>query len=102
MKQKELDLNDAEREILQRSKDAAITRRRIRQVIFFASLYAALLVVAGWILKSWVMLLVVSLLYVLITTFEKVAYGRAVLLYKSVIRKLSSRVDELEKEDLVS
>ena len=97
MDEERLGLNGEEAEVLRRSADTGVTRQRIRQVIFFASLFAILLLVVGILLRSWPLLLAVSLLYVGITAFEKVAYGRAVLLYKSVIRKLVKRVEALEE-----
>lgn len=96
MDERPLGLTKDEEEILRRSADDEITRRRIRQVLFAGSLFAVLLVIAGLVARSWPMLLAVALLYVAITVWEKVAYGRAVLLYKSVIGKLQERVEELE------
>ena len=98
MDEERLGLNGEEAGVLRRSADSGVTRQRIRQVVFFASLFAILLLVVGILLRSWPLLLTVSLLYVGITAFEKVAYGRAVLLYKSVIRKLAKRIEELEEQ----
>lgn len=97
MDQHLLGLTGAEEEILRRSADSEITRRRIRQVVAWGSLFAVLLVLAGVGLRSWPMLLAVALLYVAITVWEKVSYGRAVLDYKSVIRKLRRRLEESEE-----
>jgi hypothetical protein len=92
-----LGLTGEEADVLRRSADSEVTRRRIRQVVLFASLFAVVLLVVGVLVRSWSMLLAVSLLYVGITALEKVAYGRAVLLYKSLVRKLANRVEELEE-----
>ena len=92
-----LGLTDEEADVLRRCADSEITRRRIRQVVVFASLFFVLLLVVGVLLRSWPLLLTVSLLYVGISALEKVAYGRAVLLYKSLVRKLVKRVEELEE-----
>ena len=97
MDEERLGLNGEEAEVLRRSADSGVTRQRIRQVVVFASLFAVLLLAVGLLLRSWPLLLTVGLLYVGITALEKVAYGRAVLLYKSVIRKLVKRVEELEE-----
>jgi hypothetical protein len=92
-----LGLTGEEADVLRRCADSEVTRRRIRQVILFASLFGALLLVVALLLRSWPFLLAVGLLYVGITALEKVAYGRAVLLYKSLARKLVRRVEELEE-----
>ena len=92
-----LGLTSEEADVLSRCADSEVTRRRIRQVIFFATFFGALLLVVGLLLRSWPLLLAVGLLYVGITALEKVAYGRAVLLYKSLVRKLVKRVEELEE-----
>lgn len=92
-----LGLTSEEADVLRRSADSEVTRRRIRQVVLFASLFGALLLVVGLLLRSWPLLLSVSLLYVGITALEKVAYGRAVLQYKSLVRKLVRGVEELEE-----
>lgn len=91
-----LDLTEEEADLFRRAYDEEITRRRITYVVLAGLLFAALLATAGWLLRSWPLLLFVSLLYVGITIFEKVAYGRAVLLYKATIRKLAERVRELD------
>lgn len=92
-----LGLTGEEADVLRRCADSEVSRRRIRQVILLALLFGALLLVVGLLLRSWPFLLAVGLLYVGITAFEKVAYGRAVLLYKSLVRKLVKRVEELEE-----
>ena len=92
----ELELTEFEKILIQRSSDTAITRRRILQVIVAASLFAVLLVATVILSKSALPSLVVGLLYIAITTLEKVAYGKAVLAYKSVIHKLAKRVDAAE------
>ncbi len=88
-----------ERGILLRAGNWELTRRRIRSVILWASLFAVALVAFYFLTRSAPALLLIALLYIAITTVEKVLYGRAVLVYKSVVTKLLARVKELEGED---
>jgi hypothetical protein len=87
----------AEREVLRRSVDIERPRKRIRITILTAALLIALLLVAGLVLRSVGLLLAVVIAYVILNTAERVAYGNAVLLYKSTIRKL---VDQLPDADV--
>lgn len=95
MDKDQLGLTEVEKLFLERSYDSAITRRRIRQVVLAASFFAALLLTLAWLSKSWALVLLTALVYLVITVWEKVAYGRGVLVYKSVICKLARRVEEL-------
>jgi hypothetical protein len=67
-------------------------------MVIVAGLFAA---VAFWylfaVLESDSLAFFVVLLYLVVTVFEKYAYASAVLGYKSLIRKLASRVEELEQ-----
>jgi hypothetical protein len=49
-------------------------------------------------LQSWRFLLFFSVAYVLVTAWERVAYARTILAYKSLIRKLAGRIEELERD----
>ena len=92
-----LDLTPLEQQILERSQDSTVTIRRRRMVVV-AGLFAA---VAFWylfaVMESPSFAFFIVLLYLGVTVFEKWAYANAVLGYKSLIRKLSSRVEELEQ-----
>jgi len=74
-----------------------VTIRR-RRMVFIMGLVAA---GAFWylfaVLDSASLALFVVLLYLVITVLEKWAYANAVLGYKSLIRKLANRVEELEQ-----
>ncbi len=94
MDEGKLGLSEVERKVLAGCRDEALTRRRMRQVILAASIFVVLLVVVAWFSRSWLFVLGIALLYIAITTWEKLAYGRAVLLYKSIIRKLVARLEE--------
>lgn len=93
---KNVNLTKLEEEILQRSRDPEVTQRRRRMILVTGVCAAAFLVWAAFARQSWQLVLVVSLVYVAVTMCEKVAYANAVLAYKSVIRKLSERIEELE------
>lgn len=94
-----VDLSPTERRFLDRSADLDVTRRRIRTVLIAASTFAILLVAAGFLTRSWVLLLVVSVLYVIITTWERVTYAGATLVYKRLAQKLKARIEELGERD---
>jgi hypothetical protein len=91
-----LDLDARERRFLERSADLEATRRRVRTVLISGTTFAILLVAAGLLTRSWILLLVVSVLYVLITTWERVTYGGATLVYKKLVQKLRARIEEFE------
>ncbi len=91
-------LTELERRFLAGCSDEALTRRRMRWVVLMAAVFGLLLVAAAWASRSWQMVLAVSLLYLLITVWEKLGYGRGVLIYKSLVRKLAARVEQLEAE----
>ena len=91
-----LGLTETESRILKRCADADVTRRRMRQVLAAAILFAALLVAMAWYSRSLAMVLGVALLYIAVTTWEKLAYGRGVLTYKAIITKLVRRLGDLD------
>ncbi len=91
-----LELTPLEQEILNRSSDSDVTKRRKLIVLFAGSLTA---VVIGALLlwfESRAAAAAIGVLYVVVTTGEKWAYGNAVLGYKSLIQKLAKRIDEVE------
>lgn len=94
------ELTDEEHDLLRRCFDDTITHRRIRGVILVASLFGVLLAGVGFLTDMQLAVTIIALAYVLLTTLEKVAYGRAVLLYKGLVRKLALQVGDLwEQED---
>ena len=94
-----LGLTETESRFLKRCSDAETTRRRMRQVLAAAILFAALLAAMAWYTRSLAMVLAVALLYIAMTTWEKLAYGRGVLTYKSLVSKLVRRLGELDAGD---
>ena len=96
MNEDRLKLTVAEKLLLQRSSDPALTRRRVRLVVGSAVLLVAALIVVAPVAQSWEFLLFFSVAYVLVSAWERVAYARTILAYKSLIQKLAGRVEELE------
>jgi cytochrome c-type biogenesis protein CcmH/NrfG len=94
---KDDDFTEVERQILQQSGDLEVTRRHRTTIIVSGVFAAGLLCLVAYGTKSWRFVLIVSLIYVGLTLFEKVAYANAVIAYKSLIQKLRMRVDETEK-----
>ncbi len=93
---RKLGLTETESRILKRCTDAELTRRRMRQALVAAAVFAALLIAVGWVSRSLPVVLAVALLYIAVTTWEKLAYGRGVLSYKAIITKLVRRLGELD------
>jgi hypothetical protein len=93
---KKLGLTEIESRILKRCADAEVTRRRMRQVLLVATVFAMLLLAMAWYSRSLPLVLAVALLYIAVTTWEKLAYGRAVISYKAIITKLVRRLGDLD------
>ena len=93
---RKLGLTETESRILKRCTDAEATRRRMRQVLVSATVFAALLVAMAWYSRSLALVLGVAVLYIVVTTWEKLAYGRGVLSYKAIITKLVRRLGDLD------
>lgn len=91
-----LGLTETESRILKRCSDAELTRRRMRQVLVAAALFAGLMIAMAWVTRSLPLVLGVALVYIAVTTWEKLAYGRGVLSYKAIITKLVRRLGELD------
>ncbi len=88
-----------ERLLLERSTDLAATRRRLQLVVASGLLLLVALVVASALVRSWELLLLFAVVYVLATTWERVGYARTILVYKGLIQKLAGRLDVLEPAD---
>jgi hypothetical protein len=93
---KDIDFTPLENHVLQASFNPAITLHRQRQVLAFGLVTFFCPVAVGIATHSWVWVAVAMMVYVAITIWEKHAYGNAVIAYKSVIRKLKARLDDLE------
>jgi hypothetical protein len=88
------DLTPLERQILDRSGNSHVTRQRRTLVVASGLGFAALLLAMAFVKRSWQFVLVVALVYIAITVWEKVAYANAVLAYKSLIQKLKANLEE--------
>ena len=91
-----LRLTEQEVDVLKRCADLEITKRGIQSILIIGSMSCISLVMVGSLLKSWLFVMALALLYMVITVWEKISYGKAVLLYKSLVQKLERRVNELE------
>ena len=96
---KDIKLTPLEQQILKRSSDPGLTRRRRTTVLVTGITAAILLAGVAWLKQSWQFVLIVSLVYIAVTVFEKVAYANAVLAYKSLVQKLKNRIEGLEPEE---
>lgn len=96
MESERYDLTVTERLLLERSFDTALTRRRVRLVVVSAVVLAGALIVLSPLVQSWRFLLFFAVAYILVTAWERVAYARTILAYKSLIRKLAGRIEEVE------
>lgn len=96
MSENNLQFNPAEVQIVARAANLAVTRRRIWYSVLSPLALIALVIAMFWRDAQPRLLLWLFVTYVAITMLEKVAYGIVVLSYKSVIRKLLSRLSELE------
>ena len=66
------------------------------QVLIVATVFAALLIAVAWYSRSLPLVLAIALLYIVVTTWEKLSYGRGVLSYKAIITKLVRRLGALD------
>jgi len=94
---KELNLDPLEAQILARSHDTAVTRRRTVIAIFTGCALAVGFIVAAMLSLSVRTVAGIAALYVLVTMLERVFYGRAILVYKSLIGKLTKHIEDLEQ-----
>lgn len=93
-----LELSPLERSFLDRSGDTSVTKRRNRMAMVTGGILIASFCVAALVSQSLVLVLVVSVVYMLASIFERIAYGNAVIVYKRLIQKLSRRVEVLERQ----
>ena len=97
MKNESLHLSDAERFLVQRSFDTDISRRRLRVVVISGVLLIAALIVVAPLVQSWQFLLCFAVAYIAMSVWERVGYARTILAYKSLIQKLHSHIEALER-----
>lgn len=94
-----LELDATDEQLLEHSRDLGTTQTRIISVIIAPLVLIGMIIYvmqsdvpAHWL--GWVFVA-----YVVMTAWEKVTYGRAVLGYKRLIQKLVDRIEELERAE---
>ncbi len=92
-----MELTEDQLQLVARSYDVRITRRRQYMVLAFGGVAAIVALVLSIGLPNRLLLGVMAALYVVVTVCEKWAFGNGVLRYKAVIRQLDARVKELEQ-----
>lgn len=93
-----MDFTKLEEKILIRSGDTALTRRMKKAAVAIPVLFLLLLTGAAFATRNVWIVLAAALAYVLVTLCEKIAYVNAIALYRALIVKLSTRINELEKK----
>jgi hypothetical protein len=91
-----LQFDAAEAKVIAHAANSDVTRRRIRLSVLFPLFLIGLTLALFWRDAQPRILLWFYVAYIFINMFEKIGYGIAVLAYKSVVRKLLARVNELE------
>lgn len=81
------EFDDLEKAILANCENTDSTKRRMGSVIFTALTFVILLSYAHFALNADIVF-AITLIYVAITTVEKLLYGKGVLAYKRLISKL--------------
>ena len=74
--------------MIKNSFDLKRTKSRIINVTVFGAVVIIFMCYMGFVRKDFFMLSILSLVYVVITIFEKVNYGFGVIAYKKVIQKI--------------
>lgn len=85
-------LDELEQAIIENCENIESTQRRMWSVIFMALTFVVLLSYAHVALSKEAVF-AIMLVYVVITTIEKLLYGKGVLAYKRLIQKLSHQQD---------
>lgn len=89
-------LDDDEKRLLDVSFQPGLSEKRVRNIVinFFLVLSALLLFASYGIGLIWLTAMAGTIL--IVSAVEKVSYARTMLHYKSLVRKLVHRVEELE------
>jgi hypothetical protein len=92
-----IDLTELEQALLDKSANLDVTRSRRRMSIVVPLILILAVVLVPTIRQSPQLLLSLFVAYVVIVALERIAYANAVLGYKSLIQKLTSHIEALEK-----
>jgi hypothetical protein len=84
-------LTPEESALLDRSRDPASTRRRLRGVVVSGALLAVALLVTSPLIRSWEFLLFFAVAYIALSTWERIRCARTILAYKDLVRKITER-----------
>lgn len=90
---KNIKFTEIEKIIIEKSTDISVTKKRLSQVLIFGLLSISGLIYL-FVNEMYKVLLIGSILYMIITLFEKIGYGKAVISYKSVINKFHQAFTE--------
>lgn len=93
-----MDFTKQEERLLVRSGDLALIKRMKKSSIVITLCFAVLMTGAAIASKNLWVLLAISLAYLFVTLCEKIAYVNTAAAYKSLVVKLSTRINELEKK----
>lgn len=93
-----MEFSKQEERLLIRSGDQALTKRMKRSAVSVSLMFALLLTGVAFAAGNTWLVLAIALAYILITLCEKVAYMNTFSAYKTLVVKLSTRVNELEKK----
>jgi len=92
----DLNLSDFEKEVLRRSENLEVTRRRRGWAIILGSILPASFIWGALLRLPWWVFFLAGLIHAVGVVYERVAVANGFLGYKSVIQKLRARVEELE------
>jgi len=100
---KELDIQNLgprERELLELSFQSGLKEKRVRNVV-----WSALMLFAGLLLFSsygvgLIAITAIALVIVVVSAIEKISYAREILMYKSLVRALVHRLEEVQGIEL--
>jgi len=91
-----MQLDESERKVLDLSFQLGLTERRIRNISINASLACAAVVLSAVYGIPMLWLVALTVIILIISALEKISYARALLHYRSLVRKLVYRVEQLE------
>ena len=91
-----MQLDASERKVLDLSFQTGLTESRIRNIVINSSLAAVAVILSAVYGIPPVWLVALTVIILLIAALEKISYARALLHYRSLVRKLVYRVEQLE------
>lgn len=96
---KELDIQNLgprERELLELSFQSGLKEKRVRNVVLSALMLLTGLVMFSSYGVGLLAITAVALVIVVVSTVEKISYAREILMYKSLVRALARRLEEVQ------